>query len=982
MKFLTTLAFLLGFSFSYGQTTSVVATVIDPSGQHWINGSVAIQFSPNPQFSTATYYWNNAPLPTSYNIPTVIPLDNAGYFSYFLPSSTAITPAGSSWKFVLCPNSTSTCQTIITSVSGSTDDLGSLFTQQLNAISIPGTSIPKAYADTEIQTVPNQGTIYYNVLTLFTRIFSGTTWSNLGGSGGTGCTPSGTTSQVLFNSGGGCTGTAGLTADSSYLTNMAGYFGQQTGNPFSDQVNNITSNGALFQDYFTANITTGAAHGGLAIQAARVGAGFSNQSPVNNGSWFVSQALGISSLHSNAGIDNTLSIYSSHVGIGDHNGPEDTVRYKASTVTYSDQGVTNLTAATNNAPDVQVTYTGTSGPATSLTAACLANCGYLGVGQPMVDVTSASSGTVTSLATSTLPGSGAGANIAQWTTSGLTLGSSAYGYVASVNQINNVTMDSPVTLTATLYGVTCSTPFTNGQRLSTLGPQLIQSVISSTPSTCAIGVTSVVQNAAGSGMANGTYPIIFSGGTGSGAAGTVTIATNVGTGVSTVSGVSITSNGVYSVAPTATIGGSPGGTLATLTVSISGYQSNIVFQSARGLNIGAPVFGGGTQGFVTTAYATTLAYGTLIPMDVLGSAPNTLYVAYSVAGAVTPGLLAANSTSVPGTGAFTLYDGAIVTNPGNACKFYYANTVSDSPCSGNYGPGNTLTWTVMGNGFSWVNGHTLQLLQETYAHTYNMVGGNYYQNPYQVIESLELNISARTIAANKFLHISNPDDTYNSDKSGGIVQPPVGIVSDGQGGPFAILNNYPSGTKFNGYNYPPGLIVIGPNQGWKPGSTNTFFDLFQDNFAGNYIHYTPSTNTINFAGTNINLQLKSSNICTIASGCTSGGAPGTPAGTFSTGAGSGPSALNILGGSDMFEVSFNTGTSPPSNSTVIIFTWPTTYSSIRGCQATPGNDAAVSVPLYMPSGPSNVTTSGAILRVPNGSSLAATTTYIYQISCK
>lgn len=77
------------------------------------------------------------------------------------------------------------------------------------------------------------------------------------------------------------------------------------------------------------------------------------------------------------------------------------------------------------------------------------------------------------------------------------------------------------------------------------------------------GVASVSQNVAGTGMTSGTYPIAFAGGTGSGAAGTVTVSATA------VTAVNITSPGSYTVAPTATIGGTPGGTPATLTVNMS-----------------------------------------------------------------------------------------------------------------------------------------------------------------------------------------------------------------------------------------------------------------------------------------------------------------------------------------------------------------------------------------------------------------------------
>ena len=82
------------------------------------------------------------------------------------------------------------------------------------------------------------------------------------------------------------------------------------------------------------------------------------------------------------------------------------------------------------------------------------------------------------------------------------------------------------------------------------------------------GVGKVAQNAAGTGMTPGTYPITFSGGTDTVAAtGTVTVSATA------VTAVSITNPGIYTVLPTATIGGTPGGTPATLTVTASApYQ--------------------------------------------------------------------------------------------------------------------------------------------------------------------------------------------------------------------------------------------------------------------------------------------------------------------------------------------------------------------------------------------------------------------------
>lgn len=95
------------------------------------------------------------------------------------------------------------------------------------------------------------------------------------------------------------------------------------------------------------------------------------------------------------------------------------------------------------------------------------------------------------------------------------------------------------------------------------------------------GVTSVVQNAAGTGMTPGTYPLTFTntGTNGSGAAGTVTVTATA------VTNVVITNPGSgYTSAPTVAIGGTPGGTPATLTASIGPVGG---LEVASGTNLSA-----------------------------------------------------------------------------------------------------------------------------------------------------------------------------------------------------------------------------------------------------------------------------------------------------------------------------------------------------------------------------------------------------------
>ena len=100
-----------------------------------------------------------------------------------------------------------------------------------------------------------------------------------------------------------------------------------------------------------------------------------------------------------------------------------------------------------------------------------------------------------------------------------------------------------------------------------------------------LGVSSVVQNAAGVGMTPGTVvPIVFAGGNGTGAAGTVTVLT------ATTVAIALTNPGAgYTSTPTATVSGT-GGTPPTLTAAVyPGYGpvANTTNLSGETLQFGA-----------------------------------------------------------------------------------------------------------------------------------------------------------------------------------------------------------------------------------------------------------------------------------------------------------------------------------------------------------------------------------------------------------
>lgn len=93
------------------------------------------------------------------------------------------------------------------------------------------------------------------------------------------------------------------------------------------------------------------------------------------------------------------------------------------------------------------------------------------------------------------------------------------------------------------------------------------------------GVSSVVQNAAGTGMTPGTYALTATGGGGTGFAGTVTVLT-----ATTIAAPVITNTGAgYTSAPTITA--ATGGTPPTFTVTVAAASGNV----ANATNLSAEI---------------------------------------------------------------------------------------------------------------------------------------------------------------------------------------------------------------------------------------------------------------------------------------------------------------------------------------------------------------------------------------------------------
>jgi len=211
---------------TFSQSTTVSGTITDAGAQPWFGGTFSFVFKVSPSNPTGPYFWNGAP----FNPATTItgPLDASAHYSVSIPSSTSITPAGSTWTVTFCPLATAPCFIQNnTSVTGGSQTVAPTPTAiSIGLISPPGGPV-RAYSDSEISSAAI-ASIYYNLVSIGYRnctAVSGqtcTTWQAISGGGGGGiswftvatlpASPAvNTTAGVLDGNGASCTVGGGST---------------------------------------------------------------------------------------------------------------------------------------------------------------------------------------------------------------------------------------------------------------------------------------------------------------------------------------------------------------------------------------------------------------------------------------------------------------------------------------------------------------------------------------------------------------------------------------------------------------------------------------------------------------------------------------------------------------------------------------------------------------------------------------------------
>lgn len=170
----------VGFT-AFGQFTSVTATITDSDSQTWNNGHwSATLYNPFPTNAPSI---NGTPL-TNNQLNLSGSMNGSGTFTQSMADNSQVAPTGTQWVFTICPNASAQCSVVQTAVSGGSEDISSNLSSGLSQLRFPASPTAYGYLDSEISPTPRPGGGYFNVATLFTRVWTGFAWQNIGGSSG------------------------------------------------------------------------------------------------------------------------------------------------------------------------------------------------------------------------------------------------------------------------------------------------------------------------------------------------------------------------------------------------------------------------------------------------------------------------------------------------------------------------------------------------------------------------------------------------------------------------------------------------------------------------------------------------------------------------------------------------------------------------------------------------------------------------------
>jgi hypothetical protein len=431
------LALLLSLSSSVAlaQFTSVTATISDSDGQTWNNGRwSATLYNPFPANPPSI---GGVPLTaTQLNLGGF--LSPSGVLTASMADNSQVAPTGTQWQFTICPNASTQCSTMLSAVSGASENLSTTLSSQLRQTRFPASPTAFGYLDAEIYPIPLPGGQYFNVTNSITRQWTGTTWQNVGGGGG-GFPP------LVVNVSNWSTGNSAASAQIQFNCNQTQLVSDTGASGFGS-----TCEDQVFNDYYP-----GAQYGfpGVGTDAN----GYGSQQTYST---IKSYANGIK------GYLNSTQFLN---GAGDINIIDMNTIVKPAWITGSDQGVSQWQSLLQEELEYTGTSTGSSvgtNDAIAVTITPTANTFNVALNSPLINTTAGTqTGTITFVSLT-------GQNLAIANTSGgYTVAASTVGSLAADLDVPRLVPNTTQQLSARLITFTVheTTPFTAGQYCDLVG---------------------------------------------------------------------------------------------------------------------------------------------------------------------------------------------------------------------------------------------------------------------------------------------------------------------------------------------------------------------------------------------------------------------------------------------------------------------------------------------------------------------------------
>jgi hypothetical protein len=170
------------------QFTTVSATITDSDTTVWANARWQVVFVPNSSFPNTSSYTINGVKLTSNTYSSYLNQsgvsNGSGALSLTLLDNTAISPAGSRWRFTVQSNTAAPATSYTpVGVNGASESLTSFLSSNSKAprFSAAMTAVAFGYADVEVSPTPPPGGFYFNVSIAIQRIWTGSAWVNNSG---------------------------------------------------------------------------------------------------------------------------------------------------------------------------------------------------------------------------------------------------------------------------------------------------------------------------------------------------------------------------------------------------------------------------------------------------------------------------------------------------------------------------------------------------------------------------------------------------------------------------------------------------------------------------------------------------------------------------------------------------------------------------------------------------------------------------------